>query len=496
MKILSASQIRSVDAYTIQHEPVASINLMERAAAACVEWISRSIVPKYSFKIFCGHGNNGGDGLAISRLLLKSGFETKVFIVRESHKYSADFLENEKRLRNYHPLAIHDIKSEKDFPLIGPTDCVIDALFGTGLSKPVSVLFARVIEHINATIAKVIAIDIPSGLFADKHTDGSSIVHADHTLSFQVPKLAFMFAENEKYVGRFHLLDIGLNQNFIAELVSDHFFLTVDFLKIFLRPRKKFSHKGNFGHALLIAGSKGKMGAAVLAAKGCLRSGVGLLTSHVPEDGIDMMQISCPEAMVAIGEIDINKYAAVAIGPGMGTESNAKEMLFKYLHSAKSPLVLDADALNIISEEKDLLKLIPANSILTPHPKEFERLAGETSNCFERHELQLFFSKNHKVFVVLKGAHTCITSPDGMSYFNSTGNPGMAKGGSGDVLTGMITSLLAQGYSSLESALLGVYLHGLAGDIASEKKGIDGMIARDIINGISAALMTLRNGKQ
>ena len=206
MKILSASQIRSVDAYTIQHEPVSSLNLMERAATACVEWISRSIVPKYYFKIFCGHGNNGGDGLAISRLLLKSGFETKVFIVRESHKYSADFLENEKRLRNYHPLAIHDIKSEKDFPLIGPTDCVIDALFGTGLSKPVSVLFAKVIEHINASAAEIIAIDIPSGLSADQHTEEGAIIHANHTLSFQLPKLAFLFGENEKYVGQYNWL--------------------------------------------------------------------------------------------------------------------------------------------------------------------------------------------------------------------------------------------------------------------------------------------------
>ena len=492
MKILSASQIRSADAYTIQHEPVSSINLMERAAAACVEWISKNAEKNYSFKIFCGPGNNGGDGLAIARMLLNAGFETKVFIVRESDKYSADFLENEKRLSNYHPLAIQNIKSEKDFPVIGYDDCVIDALFGTGLSKPLTGIFSKLIESINSSDAEIISIDLPSGLYADQHSDGVAIIHANHTLSFQLPKLAFMFAENEKYVGDFHLLEIGLDREFIAEIPAANNYLSKYFLQTLLKPRKKFSHKGNYGHALLVAGSKGKMGAALLAAKGCLRTGVGLLTMHVPETGIDIMQISCPEAMVAIGEMDFNKYAAIGIGPGIGIEAGAKEILKKYFHFAKAPMVLDADALNIISEERELLKLIPANSILTPHPKEFERLAGKTENDFERHELQLFFSKNHKVYVVLKGAHTCITTPDGISYFNSTGNPGMAKCGSGDVLTGIITSLLAQGYSSLESALLGVYLHGLAGDIAADKKGMDGMITRDVVNGVGEAWKNLR----
>ena len=492
MKILSASQIRSADAYTIEHEPVSSLNLMERAATACVEWISQNLNQNYSFKIFCGPGNNGGDGLAIARMLLKAGFETKVFIVRESAKYSADFLENEKRLKNSFPSIIHELKSESDLPVIDASDYVIDALFGTGLSKPLTGIFSKLIESINSSDAEIISIDLPSGLYADQHSDGVAIIHANHTLSFQLPKLAFMFAENEKYVGDFHLLEIGLDREFIAEIPVVNNYLSKYFLQAFLKPRKKFSHKGIYGHALIVAGSKGKMGAAVLAARACLRTGVGLLTMHVPEEGIDIMQISCPEAMVAIGEIDFNKYAAIGFGPGIGIEAGAKEMLKKYLNSAKAPLVLDADALNIISEERELLKLIPPNSVLTPHPKEFERLAGKTENDFERHELQLFFSKNHKVFVVLKGAHTCITTPDGISYFNSTGNAGMAKGGSGDVLTGMITSLLAQRYSSLESSLLGVYLHGLAGDIAADKKGIDGMIARDVVNGVGEAWKNLR----
>lgn len=465
---------------------------MERAAAACIEWISQNLNQNYSFKIFCGPGNNGGDGLAIARMLLKAGFETKVFIVRESDKYSPDFLENEKRLKNSFPLIIHELKSESDLPVIDASDYVIDALFGTGLSKPLTGIFSKLIEIINSSDAEIISIDLPSGLYADQHSDGVAIIHANHTLCFQLPKLAFMFAENEKYVGQFHLLEIGLDREFIAEIPAVNNYLSKYFLQAFLKPRKKFSHKGIYGHALLVAGSKGKMGASVLAARACLRTGVGLLTMHVPEEGIDIMQISCPEAMVAIGEIDFNKYAALGIGPGLGTDEVAVSILTELLRSAKNPLVLDADALNIISVEKELVNQIPVNTILTPHPKEFERIAGKSKNDFDRHELQVSFSKNHKLFIVLKGAHSCITTPDGISYFNSTGNPGMAKGGSGDVLTGMITSLLAQGYSSLESALLGVYMHGLAGDIAAEKKGIDGMIARDVVNGIPVAWREMR----
>ncbi|CAN5629351.1 bifunctional ADP-dependent NAD(P)H-hydrate dehydratase/NAD(P)H-hydrate epimerase [soil metagenome] len=493
MKILSAAQIRSADAYTIKHEPVVSLDLMERAAVACVEWLSNNLSRNYSFKIFCGPGNNGGDGLAIGRLLLSSGFNVKVFVVRESEKYSPDFLENERRLRSLFPSAFHEIKFEKDFPVLTADDCVVDALFGTGLSKPVAGFLSMLIEHINSSHAEIISIDIPSGLFADTHTSSETVIRAKHTLSFQLPKLAFMFAENEKYVGAFHLLNIGLDQHFIFEANANDYYLTGDLLKGFLKPRNKFSHKGNYGHALLVAGIKGKMGAAVLASKACLRTGVGLLSVRVPESGNDIMQISCPEAMSAIGEIDFEKYAAIGIGPGIGIDDEASNTLSQILQHAKCPLVLDADALNIISADKKLLNQVPLNSILTPHPKEFERLFGKTQSDFERHQLQITYSKTHKIFIVLKGAHTCVTTPEGISYFNSTGNPGMAKGGSGDVLTGMITSLLAQGYSSLESSLLGVYLHGLAGDIAADKKGMDGMIARDLVNGIAEAWKTVRS---
>ena len=492
MKILSSAQIRSADAYTIANEPVSSIDLMERAAAACAGWIKEHVAIKSSIRIFCGPGNNGGDGLAIGRMLLQSGYKCQVFIPRIAEKYAADFLENERRLHRDFPESMYDLQSENDFPLTGSGDVVIDALFGTGLSKPVENLYAALINHLNESGAEIIAIDIPSGLFADKDVEGNSIVNAHHTLTFQAPKLAFMFPGNEKYVGTFHMLDINLDREFIEGIPAENYFLTKEIIQPFLKSKSKFSHKGTYGHALIIAGSKGKMGAAVLAVKAALRTGAGLVSAMIPSSGIDIMQISCPEAMVATGKTDLKNYSGIGIGPGIGIDEKAAATFEKIIKQLNSPVVLDADALNIISKEKKLLKRIPAHSILTPHPKEFERLAGKSKQDFERHALQISFSKKHKVYVVLKGAHSCITTPEGKSYFNSTGNPGMAKGGSGDVLTGMIASLLAQGYVSEEAALIGVYLHGLAGDMAAGKIGMDGMVAGDIVRAISDAWKMLR----
>ncbi len=496
MKILSASQLRELDSYTIRHEPIRSIDLMERAADVCFEWmISNELRPHSHRKaiVFCGTGNNGGDGLAIARMLSFSGYEASVYIISSQGKSLRNFLINEKRLLKSSQKVIHEIKSKKNLPPLRSNYLVIDALFGTGLSRPIEGLEAKVIDHINESNATVISIDLPSGLFADQHSSGHSIVQADHTLSFQVPKLAFFFPENERYVGQWHLLDINLNRKFLDELPSSKEYLTKDFIQSFLKPRTKFSHKGNYGHALLVAGSYGKMGAAVLAAKACLKSGIGLLTVSVRKQGVEIIQTSCPEAMVVVDVFDSEKYSSTGIGPGIGANGFAEGEVKRILQSVKSPLVIDADALNIISEnKKKLLKLIPENSILTPHPKEFERLIGKSKNNFDRHEMQLTFSEKHKVYVILKGAHTCITTPERESFFNSTGNPGMAKGGSGDVLTGIITGLLAQGYSPLESSLLGVFMHGVAGDIAAKQKGMDAMIAGDIIEALPEAWISVR----
>ncbi len=499
-KLFSAAQIRAADMYTIQHEPIASLALMERAAAACFDWIQNKSFKQLNIHVFCGTGNNGGDGLALARLLLEGGYAVGVHVARYSDKCSEDFRANEQQLKEIPTIQVMDLREGGVFPVIHQDDLVIDALFGTGLSKPVSGLAADIIKHLNNSKATIISIDIASGLFADKHTDPSNaIIEPTYTLSFQFPKLAFLFAENEKYTGEFEVLDIGLHKQFIWNEPAQHYFLTKHFVKGLIRPRKKFSHKGTFGHALLIAGSYGKIGAAVLSTKALLRSGAGLLTVNVPGCGYGILQSSVPEAMVVTDKNEkyltqnnvSDSYSAVGIGPGIGTEKETQAIVKNILGTYSKPMVLDADALNCISLNKEFLSLIPGNSILTPHLKEFERLTQKTTDDFDRNRLQIEFSKTHSVYVVLKGAHSCISTPDGHCYFNSTGNPGMAKGGSGDVLTGIITGLLAQGYSSADAAIIGVYVHGFAGDKIRAEKGETGMMAADLIEALPEAFMLL-----
>lgn len=499
LKIFSAAQIKKADQFTIDHEPVLSEQLMERAASRCAEWIQRQFLVNQPVIVFCGPGNNGGDGLVIARLLLIAGYDTTVYIFPGSGNYSPDFILNEGRLQQLNPGCIHMIPKESMIPDLLPNAIIIDAVFGTGLSKPITGFAQKLISVINGSGAVVVSIDIPSGLFADKHSDpDTAIVQAHSTLSFQFPKLAFFFPENAKYISNYEILSIGLSETFIQQEPTTHYQLTGNFIKGLLRPRKKFSHKGNYGHALLVAGSYGMSGAAVLAAKACLRTGAGLLSVHVPSSAYTILQTTNPEAMVhtdtdekiITGVTDTITYDAVGIGPGIRTDPKTQEMLLRVLQQQKR-LVIDADALNILALHKDWLDLLPENSILTPHPKEFERLAGKSTDDFERHWSQLAFSKKHKLYLVLKGAHTCITTPEGDSYFNITGNPGMAKGGSGDVLTGILTSLLAQGYTAKETCLLGVYIHGLAGDIARDIKGETGMIALDICECLPEAFKKL-----
>jgi hydroxyethylthiazole kinase-like uncharacterized protein yjeF len=498
-KIFHVAQIKAADLYTIQHEPVTSINLMERAASACTKWIQQHFTQKNSFLIVCGTGNNGGDGLAIARQLHLSGYQVQICIIEMEGKYSEDFLVNEDRLKKVDGSLIKKIKTAAEL-VIKQNDIIIDAIFGTGLSKPITGLIADIITSINKSNATVIATDMPSGLLADQHTDPlSAVIKAHDTLSFQFPKLAFFFPENELYTGNWNILDIGLHETFIANEPTIHYQLTETFVKSLLKPRRKFSHKGTYGHAMLIAGSYGKMGAAVLAAKACLHSGVGLLTMHIPQCGNEIMQTTAPEAMVStdskkhwIGDEIITKtFSAIGMGPGIGTNEQTQKSLHAIITRHERPLVLDADALNILGLHKDWLEELPANSILTPHPKEFERLAGAAANNFERHALQIAFSKKYQLFIILKGAHTCITTPSGETYFNTTGNPGMAKGGSGDLLTGVITAILAQGYTPLETCLISVFVHGLAGDLTRDALGETGMIAGDLCDHLPQAFKQL-----
>ncbi len=501
MKILPVEKVREADAYTIANEPIASIDLMERAAGLCTGWILKHLSDIDVVFVFCGTGNNGGDGLVIARQLAGFGVLCKVFVVKAFSSESVDFAENYQRLAQEAQVEIIEIDTILNFPLIPEKCLMVDAIFGSGLSKPVSGLAAEVIQMMNKSGALLIAIDMPSGLFADQSVQGmkSEIVKADYTLTFGPPKLCFLLPENEQYTGRWVLLDIGLHPDYIQNVQVLNYYTEASDIIPMIRKRGHFSHKGTFGHALIIAGSYGKAGAAILSAKACLRTGAGLVTVHVPDRCVDVVQTASPETMVSmdenqfyIGKLpETGTYQAIGIGPGIGKNEITARVVKLLIQNSLIPLVLDADALNILGENKTWLAFLPKGSILTPHPKEFERIAGKTSNHFERLQLQREFSIKFGVYVVLKGAFTSVTTPDGRAFFNSTGNPGMATAGSGDVLTGIITGLLAQQYTPLESAILGVYLHGLAGDIAGAENGFEALIAGDIINSIGKAYLQL-----
>ena len=492
MKIFSVKQIQNWDSYTIKHESLKSIDLMERAAIACFNWIINNYDDCYRFKIFCGKGNNGGDGLALARLLNSIKYEVSVYITASDKPGSEDFEENLKKLKKT-SVDITIIKDVKSLPKIEEQDIILDALFGTGLNKPAAGLYKDLIQFINSKNSNVISIDIPSGLYVDKSSkieNGTqAIVKANYTLTFQNEKLAFLVAENEPYTGKVFLMDIGLSEEYERSTESTFEYIDEIMISGIYRARKDFSNKGNYGYASLLCGSYGMMGAAVLSASSCLRSGVGKLTCIICEAGYTIMQSTVPEAMCKVaGEKhihdfeDFDSFDAVGIGPGIGKYESHKKLLEVLFTNFKKPVVLDADALNVLSENPDLYSLITPNSIITPHPKEFERLFGKSDSDFERIELALLKAKELKIYIVLKGHHTFIATPDGKGYFNSTGNAGMATAGAGDVLTGIITSLLAQPYSSLGSCILGVYLHGLAGDIAVKNLSKEAMIAGDIVD--------------
>lgn len=489
MKIFSVDQIRRWDSYTIEHEPITSIDLMERAALAFTEWLLRTgiVETHHTLTIVCGLGNNGGDGLAIARLLKQAGYSPEVLVINYSERRSADFETNLGRYEHLDSVQWITQRNELHFPANG---IVIDALMGSGLNRGLTGLLAEVVQKINASQSEIISVDIASGLLADQpNAEDDVIIEPAYTVSFQVPKLAFLQPKNVRYVGKWQLVDIGLHPAY-AEQTATHWFFTNAFTLPALPDRNQFANKGNFGHALLMAGSMGKIGAAVLASRSCLRSGVGLLTVQVPRCGYEIMQTSVPEAMCLVDEHeeeitalqDLSIYSAVGIGPGLGKSTLTKAFLRHFLSQAqRTPCVIDADALNILAEERDLLEVLPEKTVLTPHPKEFERLLGRSwKNDYEKLELLRSFCKKYKVTVVLKGQHTVVATPDDQFHFNSTGNPGMATGGTGDILTGIITALLAQQLEPKEAAILGVYRHGEAGDRAAAKYGQVAMKAGDV----------------
>lgn len=502
MKLFSAAQIKAWDAYTIAHEPITSVNLMERAAQQCAAWLQQQYGVQKHFKIFCAKGNNGGDGLAIARLLHSKGYQVAVYILEFGKLGSADFQTNLQRLHPL-PVPVTFIQSAEHFHLIDAADIVIDALYGSGLHQPLAGLSAALVQHINNSGAEVISIDVPSGMYMDASSAGNVIIQATHTLTFQTYKLALLMAENAPYMGTVHVLPIGLHPQFEWEEATAYELLDLKGILNIFKKRNRFAHKGTYGHALLVGGSLGKTGAMVLCAKAALRSGAGLLTTYVPRSSYAILQSTVPEAMTLLDPAEnylsalpdaLEKFAAIGIGPGLSTEKVTQEAVLHLIQQATKPLVLDADALNILSQNKAVLKQLPSHSILTPHPKEAERLFGHCNNDFERMQRAQQMANSLDVIVVLKGHHTFIALPDGTGYFNSTGNAGMAKGGSGDVLTGIITSLLAQGYMPKEAALLGVYLHGLAGDKVAQVLGQEAMLPSDLVQFLPQAFAAIHKG--
>ncbi|MEZ4978514.1 MAG: NAD(P)H-hydrate dehydratase [Chitinophagales bacterium] len=485
-KILTVEQVRACDKHSMAKSNISSIELMEKASLAFVEAIEKEKLSNKKILVLCGPGNNGGDGLAVCRILQNKGYAADAVLVQFKEKLSPACEKNLERLES-----CKIIGSSSELSYLEEYELLIDALLGTGLSKKVEGFLAQVIEKINQAKKTVYSVDIPSGLASDTLLADAKAIKADLCISFQRPKLAFFFPENEEFIQAWKVVDIGLDEAFIQQQDTTNFVLDKA-IEEELKARNKFSHKGSFGHALILAGSYGKIGAAVLATRACLRSGAGLVSAYVPSCAYQIMQSAAPESMCLTDENekflsscpDLQAYSALGIGPGIGTENSTLQFLEKLLSACQVPLVLDADALNLLAKKPELLTRLPENSILTPHPKEFARLVGEAANSIVSLEKQRAFALKHKCIIIVKGANTRVCCSEGNIYFNTTGNPGMASGGSGDVLSGIICGLLAQGYAPLEASLLGVYFHGLAGDKAAEKKGETAMIASDIIENL------------
>ena len=500
MKILTASQQQELDKKTMEKEPISSLDLMERAANIWMHEFERylsafkKIDKTHNFGVFCGPGNNGGDGLVVARLLDKMGYKVNCFFVALSDSGSEDFEQNRIRLQgtNVNWIKIDD-NTEVDIVEYKLT-LIVDAIFGTGLTRPAEGLAKRTIQMINDLHLPVFSVDVPSGLFCNEPNEiGDAVINAAFTFTFHSPKLSFFLPGQSEYVGRFDVLDIGLDSKTSQELESQNFNLTLKELNDIKRSRGRFTHKGTYGHAGIVAGSYSKMGAALLSVEAALRSGTGLTTAYIPESGNTALNTRVPSVMLSntgkkrCETIVTKKEITYGIGPGLGISEETIAAVQTFLMNHSDPIVIDADALNIISDKKDLLELVPQNSILTPHPKEFERLCGSFKNSYERLEMQRSFSKEKEVYMVLKDAFTSISTPEGKVYFSTFGSSGMATAGSGDVLTGIITGLLAQDYSPEDAALLGVGLHGLAGEACALAMGEEAMISEDLLKFISKA---------
>lgn len=503
MKIFTRAQIQELDNYTIEHEPIKSIDLMERSARVLTRAITERWPKSVPVVVFAGPGNNGGDALAVARMLMEQDYQVQTYLFNITGHLSADCAENKQRLSDKKGLPLYiEVKQEFDPPRLEKGMLVVDGLFGSGLNKPLAGGFASLVKYINASQAEVVSIDVPSGLMTEDNTYNVStnIVKATQTLTLGQLKLSFLFAENQTYVGELRILDINLSKEGIAKMEAHYTFLEEENVRALYRPRHPFAHKGQMGQALVIAGCYGMAGAAILTTKACLRAGAGKVTVHSPKRNVPILQTAVPEAVLSIDReetiftegVATEDFNAVGIGPGLGTSEQTAITLIAQLRRTQCPLVVDADALNILANRRAWLQQLPKGIILTPHPKELDRMEGKCVDSYERLTKARELAERLQGYVILKGHHTAICMPDGHVAFNSTGNAGMATAGSGDVLTGIITALLARGYERPAACMLGVYLHGLAGDLAAAELGEESLMASDIINYLPKAFLRIQ----
>lgn len=503
MKILTGAQFKELDQYTIQHEPISAIDLMERAAKAIAEEVSGRWNLKTHFYVFAGPGNNGGDALAVARLLAEKGYRATVYLFNINQKLSEECAFNKECLTEYSNIKLHEVRDQFTFPTIDPQkDVIIDGLFGTGLNKPLNGGFASLAQSINKTNVPVVSIDIPSGLMCEDNTynDMNTVVRATLTLSLQLPKMAFLFPENQKYVGELKILDIQLDMRYMEDVATNMYLLETETARRLLKKRNAFVHKGNMGHALVVAGSFGMAGASIFCAKACMKAGAGKVTIHTPKMNNDILQIAVPEAILShdldddiiTGAIETNGFNAIALGPGIGKSETTALAMRDFMLQQNLPMVLDADVLNILGNHKEWIQDIPKYSILTPHPKELENLIGRCQDSYEQMTKARDLAIKQQLYIVIKGHYSIICLPNGIVLFNGSGNAGMATAGSGDVLSGILVGLLAQGYSNEAAVLLGVHLHGMAGDFAAADLEEECVTASDLIAYLPKAFKELR----
>lgn len=536
MKVVTAEEMREIDRITIKNYGISGTVLMERAGLAVAEKIKElfsvqrsgfskklrtpnSEPVKLKVIVLAGGGNNGGDGIVVARNLHEWGWNVKIILLSKENKLSPDCLLQYKIAKKSGvPVEFRDYITEKDLH----SALVVDAIFGTGLSKNITGKTAEIISFINASDAPVISVDIPSGISSDTGQIMGEAVRADYTVTFGLPKRGHLLYPGADYTGRFFIEDIGFPEELLHSEKLKTELLEKRDISLLIPERQRYSHKGDYGHVLVIAGSRGKTGAAFMCAKACLRSGAGLVTIGVPESLLDVFQSRATEdmtlplpdkgdgtlsskALEKILEFLFEKADVLAIGPGISVTDDTKKLVRELLLNSTAPAVIDADAINSLEGNKQILKKARSPIILTPHAGEMARLRQglgvrgqglaekELRNKIEKDRINtaVSFAKETGTYLVLKGMPTVIAEPEGRAFINPTGNSGMASAGTGDVLTGMVSGFLGQGLNPLEASILGVYMHGLAGDIAAKNKGEHSLIASDITDAIPEAFLSL-----